>query len=193
MGLYCQELIKSVGIIWVSLFSCSLICCQITMLSGHFSIPFRLTLYFRSGSLLFWMPVIYFCISNHSNLFVWLFFNRCWFNLQVWEALYAYEHYDFWQGISASVVKSSQTFGVLQVEVTIREHQRARSSRQLDEIGDVSFNSCSFLPILRDTADTPQVFAQHIWMLQVCSHEQNLQLWTSAFKWMTLLVCWLMQ
>jgi len=50
---HCQELIKSVGIIWVSLSSCSLICCQITLLSGHFSIPFRLTFYFRSGSLLF--------------------------------------------------------------------------------------------------------------------------------------------
>ncbi len=68
------------------------------------------------------------------------------------------------------------------MEITIGEHQRARSSRQLDEIADVSFNSCSFLPISCDTADTPQVFAQQFWMLQVCSHEHNLQLWTSAFK-----------
>ncbi len=68
------------------------------------------------------------------------------------------------------------------MEVTIQEYGRARSSRQLDEIADVSFNSCSFLPISGDTADTPQVFAQQFWMLQVCSHEHYLQLWTSAFK-----------
>ncbi len=68
------------------------------------------------------------------------------------------------------------------MEVTIGEHQRARSSRQLDEIADVSLNTCSFLPISHDTADTPEVFAQQFWMLQVCSHEHNLQLWTSAFK-----------
>jgi hypothetical protein len=79
------------------------------------------------------------------------------------------------------------------VEVTIQEYGRARSSRQLDEIADVSFNSCSFLPISGDKADTPQVFAQQFWMLQVCSHEHNLQLWTSALKCMTLLVYWLMQ
>jgi len=68
------------------------------------------------------------------------------------------------------------------VEVTIQEYRSARSSRQLDEIADVSFNSCSFLPISGDTADTPQVFAEQFWMLQVCSHEHNLQLCTSAFK-----------
>jgi hypothetical protein len=68
------------------------------------------------------------------------------------------------------------------VEVTAQEYGRARSSRQLDEIADVSLNSCSFLPISRDTADSPQVFARQFWMLQVYSHEHNLQLWTSAFK-----------
>jgi cysteinyl-tRNA synthetase len=35
----------------------------------------------------------------------------------------------------------------MQVEATVQEYGRATSSRQLDEIADVSFNSCSLLPI----------------------------------------------